>query len=196
MSGPGSHDAKTIWQSQETEGTTVTLEDVRKRAARFQNTVRNRNLREYIASAIVIAAFGFLAWHMPGWMMKLGSALVVAATIFVVWQLHRRGRTQSVPDGATVAALLAFHRQELVRQRDALRTVWQWYLLPFLPGMVLILLGRYFQLHAPGRSIAVDHLVIVFAAIFVALVFIVILLLNMWVAAMLQKRILELEQSE
>jgi len=194
MSDPASLDAKTIWQNQETEGTTVTLEDIRGRAAKFEKRVRDRNLREYIAGAIVIAVFGFYVWYMPGWMMKLGSLLVVAATIFIVWQLHRRGRAQAVPDGVTLAALLAFQRRELVRQRDALRTVWLWYLLPFVPGMALILLGRYFQIHVPGRPLAMDHLAIVFTAIIAALVFVVILLLNLWVAARLQNRIHELDK--
>ncbi|MEI9997181.1 MAG: hypothetical protein WDM91_21475 [Rhizomicrobium sp.] len=193
MSDSASQDAKTLWQNQETESTTVTLDDIRKRAGQFQRRVRNRNRREYIASAVVIAAFGVLAWQMPGWMMKLGSVLIVTATLFVVWQLHRRGRAQTVPDGAA-AGLLAFHREELVRQREMLRTVWLWYLAPFVPGMALILLARYFQLHTPGRSLAVDHLIIVFGAMIMALVFVIILLLNLWVAARLQNRIHELDR--
>ena len=36
---------------------------------------------------------------------------------------------------------LEFHRSELVRQRDLLRSVWWWYLLPFVPGMLLIPVG-------------------------------------------------------
>jgi len=190
----GSHDAKTIWQNQETEGTIVTFEDIRGRAAKFEKRIRNRNLREYIASAIVIAVFGLYAWFFPGWMLKLGSGMIVAATIFVVWQLHRRGRAHAVPDGATAAGLLAFHREELVRQRDTVRTVWSWYLLPFVPGLVLMMLGRYFQIHLPGRPIAEDHLVIIFFSIIMALFFVIILLLNLWGAARLQNRIHELDK--
>ena len=194
MNDPASNDAKSIWQNQETEGTTVTLDDIRKRAARFQKRIRNRNLREYIASVVVIAAFAFVAWQTPGWMIKSGSALIVAATIFVAWQLHRRGRAQAVPDGATAGGLLAFHREELVRQRDAVRSVWLWYLLPFQPGMALLMLGRYFQVHVPGRTLATDHLIIVFSSIVIALVFVIIMLLNLWGAARLQNRIHELDK--
>lgn len=194
MSDPASHNAKTIWQSQKTEGIIVTLEDIRGRAAKFQRRIRNRNAREYVASAVVIAVFGFYAWHLPGWMMKLGSELIIAAMIFTVWQLYRRGRAQAMPDGATVAGLVAFHRQQLVRERETVRTVWLWYLLPFVPGLVLMLLGRYFQFHAPGRAIAVDHLVIVLGAIIMVLILIIILLLNMWGAARLQNRIHELDR--
>jgi hypothetical protein len=189
----GSHDARTIWQNQETEGTTVTLEDIHARAATFEKRVRNRNLGEYVAAAFVVVAFGFVAWHAPGWMIKLGSGLSMAAAIFVTWQLHRRGRAHAVPDGGA-AGLLAFHREALARQRDALRTVGLWYLLPVLPGFVLMMLGRYTQFHAPGRTIATDHMIIIFTAVIVALVFVAVLLLNLWGAARLQNRIHELDR--
>ncbi|MGA9796024.1 MAG: hypothetical protein WBQ17_10880 [Rhizomicrobium sp.] len=194
MSDPASHDAKSIWQNQKTEDTTVTLEDIRNRAAKFQKRVRNRNLREYIASAIVIAVFGFYALHLPGWMTKLGSAMTIAAMLFVTWQLHRRGQAHDTPDGATTARLLAFHREELSRQRDMVRTVLWWYMAPFLPGIALIFLGRYFQSHVPGRTLAEDHLVILLGGIIAALIVAIVWLLNMWAAARLQNRIDELDR--
>ena len=185
MSDPASHDVKTIWQNQQTQGTTVTLEDIRNRAAKFQKRIRNRNLREYIASVVVIAAFGFVAWHMQGWLIRLGGVTIIAATLFVMWQIHRRGRADAVPDDATAGALLAFHRAQLVRQRDAVRSVWLWYLLPFVPGMTLLSLGRYFQNHVPGRTLAQDHAIIIFSGVVMVLIFLIILLLNLWVAARL-----------
>jgi hypothetical protein len=194
VSDPAFHDAKSIWRNQETEGTTVTLEDIKSRADKFQKRIRNRNLREYIASVFVIAAFGFVAWHMHGWMIRLGGATIIAATLFVMWQLHRRGRANAVPDGATAGGLLAFHRAQLVRQRDAVRSVWLWYLAPFVPGLALISLGRYFQNHVPGRPLAQDHAIIIFSGIIMVLVFFIILLLNLWGAARLQNRIHELDK--
>jgi hypothetical protein len=190
----GSPDIKQIWQSQPTEGTTVTLEDIRGRAGKFQRRVASRNLREYIAGAFVVAAFGFVAWHMSGWMIKLGSVATILATLFVTWELYRRGRARGVPGGATAAGLLAFHREELVRQREALRTVWLWYIAPFLPGLVLIMLGRYFQVHVAGRPLAMDHMIIAFISIIMALVGAILWLLNLWGAARLQNRIDELDK--
>ena len=195
MSDPASHNARTIWQNQTTEGTTVTLEDIRNRAAKFQRRIRNRNLREYIAGVVVIAAFGFCAWNMQGWMIKLGSLLIVAAAVFVIWQLHRRGRAEAIPDGATTAAeLLKFHRQELIRQRDAARLVLWWYLLPPVPGLMLMMLGRYFQSHVASRSLAADHTIIIYSSIIMLLVLTIIWLLNLWGAARLQNRIHELDK--
>jgi hypothetical protein len=194
MTDPSPKDVKQIWKNQETEGTTVTLQDIRNRAAKFERRVRNRNLREYIAGAVVIVLFGLGAWNLQGWMIKLGCGLIVAATLYVTWQLHRRGRARGVPDGATTAGLLAFHREELERQRNMIRGVWGWYIAPFVPGCVLILLGRYFQFHVPGIPLAEDHLRIVLGAIIAVLIVVVIGVLNMWGAARLQNRIDELDK--
>jgi uncharacterized membrane protein len=89
-------------------------------------------------------------------MMQLGAALVIAATVFVAWRIHRQASAKSVPEVGE--ALRDFHRQELIRQRDALRSVGRWYLAPFVPGMVLVMAGRWFQSHAANRPIALDHL--------------------------------------
>jgi hypothetical protein len=194
MSDPASHDVKNIWRNQQTEGTIVTLEDIHGRAAKFERRVKSRNIREYVAGAIVIALFGFAAWRMHGWMIELANVMTIAATLFVTWQLHRRGRARNLPDGATAAGLLAFHREELVRQRDMIRSVWVWYIAPFIPGSVMIFLARYFQMHTPGIPLAEDHMRIVLGASIAALIMVIIGLLNMWGAARLQNRIDELDK--
>ena len=46
-----------------------------------------------------------------------------------------------MPADMALTSCLAFHRGELERQRDLLRGVWKWYLLPLVPGMILFCLG-------------------------------------------------------
>ena len=36
---------------------------------------------------------------------------------------------------------ISFHRKELQRQRDFLRGIWRWYLLPMMPGLAVLLIG-------------------------------------------------------
>jgi hypothetical protein len=121
------------------------------------------------------------------WLMQLGSALVILAVGYVAWQLHRRGSARPGPE--TGAALADFHRSELVRQRDALRSVASWYLAPFAPGMLLIMAGRWFQSHVPGRPLELDRLIIALCMVIVALVFFAVWLLNRLGAHRLQKEI-------
>lgn len=89
-------------------------------------------------------------------------------------------------------ALVDSYRRELIRQRDALRSIGRWYLAPFVPGMTLLLLGRWFQSHATRRPVALDHVIIALVGVIAALVFLVIWLLNQRGAERLQRRIEEL----
>ncbi len=170
----------------------MTLANIRDRAEKFQSKVWRRNLREYFAALVVVVGFGSSMWNYPGWMMKAGSALSIVAALFVVWQLHQRGAAQALPADSGMP-LVDFHREELIRQRDMLRSVGSWYLAPFVPGCVLITLGRYFQVHAHSRTLARDHQIIILGAVLVALVFGCVWLLNVWAAERLQNKIDQLD---
>ena len=183
-------DIKTLWKNQTLEET-VTLENIHAKAAQFQKRIRRRNGIEYVASAFVLVVFGWYAWAFPGWMLKSGSVLVILATLQIVWRLHRSGSARALPGALDVAA---FHRQELVRQQKLVRTAWSWYVLPFVPGMVLMLLGRWYQAHTPGRTLALDHEAIILGSIIAVLVMGIIGLVNVVAAARLQKKIDELDR--
>ena len=90
--------------------------------------------------------------------------------------------------------LVEFHRRQLVRQRDLMKSALLWSIAPFIPGVVLITLGRWFQFHAPWRSLAWDHEVIILAAVIMALGFGVIWLVNVLAATKLQRKIDELDK--
>jgi len=183
-------DIKTLWKNQTPEET-VTLDNIHAKAERFQTRIHRRNMIEYIASAFVVVVFGWYIWIFPGWMMKTGSALVIAAVLHIVWRLHRSGAARAVPDALD---LVAFHRQELVRQQKLVRTAWSWYILPTVPGMLLMLLGRWYQVHVPWRTLGADHEVIVLGAIIAALIVAIVWLVQIIGAARLQRKIDELDR--
>ena len=183
-------DPQTLWQSQPTEHDPMSLAEIHRKSNVFEAKVRRRNLVEYVACVFVIAGFAPLLLNRESWMMQAGAGLAIAATIFVAWQLRRRASAGRTPEAGD--ALVDFHRQELVRQRDALRSVGAWYLAPFVPGMVLVMMGRWFQAHAAHRAVAFDHLLILLTSGVMALVFLAVWLLNLWGAKRLQQRIDEL----
>lgn len=129
-----------LWTQQTEEPFVMSLADVHLQAQRFQSRIRTRNLTEYAAAALVIAFFGWLAATVPETMVRVSAGLIVAGALYVCWQLHRLGRaaTRSERDAAA-QSWVAFHRAELNRQRQALSTVWSWYLAPFAPGMLAFL---------------------------------------------------------
>jgi hypothetical protein len=184
-------DIKTLWTSQKTEDS-VTLKTIHDTAARFQRRARLGNAIEYGASALAVAIFALYVVVLPGWMMKLGSGLVLLGVLYGMWQFFRRGRTDKVPDGSALD-LVQFHRSALTRRRDLLRSYWTWFLLPTLPGTVLMILGRWVQSHASWRSLAWDHEVIVMAGAVVVAIIGSILIAQRWIARTLQRQIDELD---
>jgi hypothetical protein len=95
-----------------------------------------------MTAPFVIAGFGWIMWMGPSTIVRVGAGMVIAGTIFVVWRLRTRGAASALPTDLGLKNALEFHRAELVRQRDLLRSVWLWYLLPLVPGMFVAQIGR------------------------------------------------------
>jgi hypothetical protein len=184
---PQAPDLQALWQSQTQEHEPMSLADIHQKARTLEKKVRWRNAREYVASVVVVLGFSPVLFHRDSWMMQAGAALIILATIYVAWRMHRHASARAVPEAGE--ALRDFHREELIRQRDALRSVGRWYLAPFVPGMVLVMMGRWFQSHVGGRSLAMDHLGILIASGVCALVFGGIWWLNLRGAKRLQAEI-------
>src|SRR5271165_7612084 len=147
---PPAFDPQKLWQSQATEHTPMTLAQVHQKARTFQARVRRRNIIEYVACVVAIAGYAPALFHPGSWMVHLGAAMIIAAIAFIAWQLHRRASGKAVPE--TGEAVIDFHRRELTRQRDAVRSVAVWYLAPVVPGMVVFLAGLWAQSHAHHRT--------------------------------------------
>lgn len=124
---------------------------VDEKARRLARTVRNRNLREYLAVLVVAPFFAVAAARSDGIVTALGHALVAVGAVFVA--LHLRARGGNLPPPAADAPTrerVAHYRAELSRQRDLLASVARWYILPFAPGMLLFLAGTGIDLVKHG----------------------------------------------
>lgn len=123
-------------------------DDMRREAV--DRAARQRNRFEYLAggaAALLLAACAVAllgqggtsarpaADRMIGWgFIALALGLAVAG-----WLLHWQSRAARRVDPALTAhdALLA----RLAAERDLLRSAWRWYVLPLVPGFVLIYVG-------------------------------------------------------
>jgi hypothetical protein len=180
------NDMRNLWQDQEVEKVTITVDEVRRRAARFERRIHWRNLREYAAGALVVAMLMPHLWRDRGWHLAPGL-LMIAGTIYVMIQIYWRG-ARSLPADAGITASLEFLRLELERQRDALRSVWQWYLLPFVPGMAAVLTMTAIDRGIDGRLIG--------SGVAIVLVFAGVWALNEWAARKLDRKIQEIKEME
>jgi hypothetical protein len=130
-------DIRNVWQNQPVENKPMPLEEIRRKAWQFEKRVRRRNLREYIAGGAGIVIFTVYLFIFKSPTVRAGSALIIAAMLCVLYQIYKRATPGTLPVDLALTASLEFHRRELVRQRDLLRSVWLWYVAPFVPGIVV-----------------------------------------------------------
>lgn len=131
---------KRAWQASVEIAGAPPLEDVHKGTARFYRVIKWRNRVEYAGCLIAVVVFAKAVLTLPHIFQKIGAILVIAATFFAAWQLHRRASAVD-PEAAGTMPILEFARRQLIRQRDAMRSIFWWYIAPFLPGIFLILFG-------------------------------------------------------
>jgi len=182
--------AKQAWQASVEIAGAPPLDEVREKADKFYRIIRRRNLIEYVACAVVIVVFTAKIFTWPHLLHKLAGAMIVAAAIYAPWQLHRRASAVP-PEMAGTMPIYDHFRAQLVRQRDAVKGIFWWYILPFIPGLGLVLAanGYYPEIEAAGPPIWVRWL----ALGGLCAIFVVVWWLNQHVARKLQKRIDEID---
>ncbi len=145
-----------LWQGQPLAESELNMEMVMAASEKFQRKIRFRNVTEYVASGAVVAwAAVFVSRSEAPLLVKLGMALVGLGAVGVATVLRLRGHAAEAtpPLAAPTSEVVSWHRSELVRQRDLLRHAPLWYLGPFVPGLVLVLVGAW--LASPGHGLQV-----------------------------------------
>lgn len=157
------HDA---WRADAAELAVLPVAEIKARAASFDKVIARRNRREYVAGGIAAIVFAAYLFILPGWMLKLGSALIIAGVIFILWQLSRRS-SQPDPQAAT-ADIRSFYRRRLETEAAMLDGIGRWYLAPLLPGMGLFMAGQAWTTRGGGWIaflVSVGLVVLIFAVI-------------------------------
>jgi hypothetical protein len=129
-----------MWQGQNPEPFHMPLEVIRARAVKLQRRVKFRNFREYGAAALVLPFCIRWTWTLSNPVMRAGAGMMVICLLYVVYQLYKRGSSREIAGDC-----LEFHRRELERQRDAVSSVWRWYLGPMVPGLLVMTLGSLYH---------------------------------------------------
>jgi hypothetical protein len=185
-------DVRNVWQNQKGEGIQMSVDAIRLKAGKYRSKIAWRNAREYIALLFVVGFFGLQLKSTTDVLMRVGSGLIIVGSIYIAWHLHAKGSGRRLPEDLGLTSSIEFHREELVRQRDLVRSVPRWYLGPMIPGMVVLMVA--IGLTNPGH---VKHFGWVFGSFsaFVVLVFAGVWRLNVRGARRIQKRIDELDQT-
>ncbi|WP_326915096.1 hypothetical protein [Sphingopyxis chilensis] len=184
---PEDKELHALWHGSQPAFEPLALDEIKRQAGRFGDAIRRRNRREYIATALVVAVFALYTAIFTEPLIKIGSLLVIAGALVVAWQLVRR-TSRPDPD-AEAEDISGYYRARLVREEHMLARVGRWYLAPFIPGLLVFLLG---QAKASGMG---GSLVFLLVVSFQLLVFGGVWMLNRRAAAMLRARIARIDRA-
>jgi hypothetical protein len=128
------------WQRQALDAPRISLAYVRHRTDRLRRRSRIRNAFEYVGGAAAIAFTLWSGWTFirPRPLMSLSIVMWVLAMIYIMVQWHRRASAQDPADQLGTLDALQFYRQQLVRQRDARRGSWRWWLPAVTPCLMVM----------------------------------------------------------
>lgn len=123
------------------------LQTVRARADDFDRLIRRRDRREEGAALAVAVFFGLAGVGTLAvglYLSSLGATLIVLASAWIFWRLRStRLRHTYARDAGTLppAHLLLFEIEKIEAQIGLLRTVFWWYVLPLMTGLLVFMLG-------------------------------------------------------
>ncbi len=183
-------DPQQLWQAQPKAFAPITLAEIHRRAQSFRRHALRRRITSWACAALGALAMTWRLQKIDSWMMQLGVVLLLLAVLFALWRWQAVNAIGPLPDEGE--ALVAAYRSNLVRLRDARRTIALWFIVPPLPGMALLLLGRWTQRHTPGLPIALDHFIVVLVTTIVGLSLAFSYVWNQREADRLQRKIDEL----
>jgi len=183
--------AQRLWQDQPVEGITMSIEIIRKRAAKFERKILWRNVREYVAALIAAAPLGYFLITARNLFARVTFGLLIAGLAWMVVQLHRRASVRKMPVGLATLTSLQFYRAELERQREAVNTVWSWYLAPLIPGLLVYTIWSAIRSPRPTAWVGLALMDAVIAGVFY-----LVWKMNVRAARCLQRMIDELKAAE
>jgi len=136
----GPNEMQNLWRNQPVEPVRMSAEDLRRKAQRFEARIRRGFRGVVILMVFAAASWGALLFLFPGTVHRVAITLTLAAYLYCLWQLYKRGPIRKVPTDP-VSATCAAYRQELVRHRDFSLSAWRKFMLPFVPGPAVFLMA-------------------------------------------------------
>ena len=94
------NDTRNVWQNQKTEGIRMSIQEIRRKAEKFEKKVFWENALNYSVGLVggAFIAYRLIWYHLPGdLLIQLGLGLTVAAVLYMVWQNHKRSPSRRVP---------------------------------------------------------------------------------------------------
>jgi hypothetical protein len=196
------------WQSQipneeeKKQMSTLSRSNLEARASKFEQTIKWRNLREFIAAAIAFVGVTFFAITAPRWGMRLGFMELAIATVVITLRIQSHGQNvKRAREASSIESLVSHQATQLTRQIALLHNVWLWYLAPMALGFAIIDVDRFVGLGAKSaltlRTLApsIAWIVLIAPSIAWMAVMVGVFLLNKRAEKKLQRELAALNES-
>jgi hypothetical protein len=158
MSQPPDDHLKALWQGQQTETSTMTVQAIRMLVNDHQAAAHRQTALRLAIGALCAAIFIWCAWTAPNGLVRAGDLVMLAWAPSVVWFAWRRWPARSPGGEASATGLIDFYRAQVAREAPDVRLILAM-LAPVFAGMALVLAGVWAkarQLHfAPLIPLAI-----------------------------------------
>jgi hypothetical protein len=141
-----------LWQQQAREEEMMPFDEIRTRAERLDTKTRRWRVVTAVLCLLAVILEAWQVWRGEEMLERAGDLLTIAAFVYVAYRF-RKYRLAAPPVARGRTSCVDFYRAELVRQRDLSKDSWG-FLLPFVPGVTLALLGGSQQNRPVGQVIA------------------------------------------
>lgn len=154
MGSNSENDIHKLWQEQPADRQRMLLDDIRAKARRFETrTARWRNVGAVAVIVAVIAEAVQVVWPGRDLVERTGDLLTIAAFLYISYEYRKHARLS--PERLGLTSCIDFYRAHLIHERNLAHQSSR-YLLPFVPGVALSLLGGVLDSSIPtARTIAV-----------------------------------------
>jgi hypothetical protein len=151
MSQPPDDHLKALWQGQHTETEPMSVDAIRLRADAYRNRTRQRYRAALAIWALETVFFAALAWTARNAVIRTGDLMMIAALGWMIWRTRHRWPGQLPDERTSAAALIDFHRDELLRQKFRISTTLIT-LAPALLALAVMLVGMRSGETAPSLA--------------------------------------------
>jgi hypothetical protein len=118
-------DPKKIWQDQPTEPIKMSLNEIRRKAEKFQTKSRLKVLTGMVIGLFVCVAFARMAVVVEDVIPRIGWGMLSVWGLYCAYQTYRWMCPKRLAEDATLSTSLDFYRSELEKRRDYERHIWQ-----------------------------------------------------------------------
>jgi hypothetical protein len=133
-------DIRRLWQGQPREEQVMSIDEIRSRAARFEQRVRRWGAVGGGLFALILVVESWQVWRTPELPERVGDLLTMAALVYYAYRIRPHMTMEAMPAGLGLTSSDEFYRTQLARQRELASHPWRWLVL-FMPGVGLSIFG-------------------------------------------------------